>query len=381
MEEGGDYEFVYSETSRERVDVVLAAWAASIPGVKSLRCKLFAVPTLTARPSSELSSSRAWIKSGISKGLVTVNGAAVKKGGQKVKKGDAVRLSRAIGTNVGAVTRAQTTPFELCANPEVKLDVLYEDDWLAIINKPKAMVMHPSPESGRNFHDSLVNGLLARYGLEGLSSCEDGTRPGIVHRLDVDTSGVVVIAKTDEAYKKLHAQFRDRKASMERTYVAIVAGGFGKAGALAGTVDAPIGRHPKHGTKRCVFDRKQVDQKKHIKEAITHWKVTKEYCGHKVALVSCNLETGRTHQIRVHMKHIQHGLLCDPLYGPGNMACAVYEPALQRILEKHGVIGQFLHAQTLAFDHPCPGKGKMRFEAPLPPYFDEALQYLGEIDE
>lgn len=354
------FEFIYGELKRERVDVVLTLWMEK---------------------ETQTNSSRAWVKGGIGKGFVSINGLIARKGGQKVKKGDVVRVKRAVGTNVGAVTRAQTTAFELVPNPEVKLDIIYEDDWLAVINKPKAMVMHPSPESGRNFDDSLVNGLIARYGLAGLSSCKDGTRPGIVHRLDVETSGVLVVAKNDEAFAKLHAQFRDRKASMERTYVAIVAGGFGKHGALSGTVHAPIGRHPKHGTRRCVFDKKMVDQKKHVKDAITHWKVQQEFCNHSVALLACNLETGRTHQIRVHMKHIQHGLLCDPLYGPGNMACAAYEPALQAILEKHGATGQFLHAQTLAFEHPCPGKGMVRFEAPLPIYFEEAIAFLKQQSE
>ncbi len=204
--------------------------------------------------------------------------------------------------------------------------------------------MHGSPESGRGFEDSLVNGLLARFGASGLSSSSDGVRPGIVHRLDVDTSGVLVIARTDAAYQHLHAQFRDRKKSMERTYVALVAGGFGKYGALAGTVDAAIGRHPKHGTKRCVYESKSGGN--NVKEAITHWAVQREFRKGAVALVSCNLETGRTHQIRVHMKHIAHALLCDPLYGPGNLPCAQYEPRLAQLLTSHSVTGQFLHAQA-----------------------------------
>lgn len=157
---------------------------------------------------------------------------------------------------------------------DMKLDIIYEDDDVVVLNKPKGVVMHPSRESGRNFTDSLCSGLIARYGTAGLSGSEDGTRPGVVHRLDAETSGVVVVARTDAALAHLQSQFATEKKDMERVYVALVAGGFGRQGGKArGTVDAPIGRHPKHGTKRCVREAGDALQSKmqHVKQAVTHW--------------------------------------------------------------------------------------------------------------
>ena len=254
---------------------------------------------------------------------------------------------------------------------------------MCVLNKPKGLVVHGSPETGCNFADALVNGLVARYGVAGLATCrDDGLRPGIVHRLDGDTSGVMVVARTNQAYDCLHAQFRDQKKVMERKYVALVMGGFGRrdhggSSLPGGTIDMPIGRHPKHGTKRCVFSSGQAAGKRNVKHAVTHWSVEQEWQQRSVALVSCQLETGRTHQIRVHMKEIHHPLLCDPLYGPGpNTACAKAQREVGGILLKHRVAGQLLHAQTLAFEHPT--RGGVSFAAPLPQYFQESIALMSD---
>jgi 23S rRNA pseudouridine1911/1915/1917 synthase len=269
MEETASSSFKFDGASKERLDKVVA--------------ELF--PEL----------SRSWVKANISKGLVKVNGVVATKAGQNVKRGDTVTVEQGVKRNVAAEVRAQKF-FVLEPNTNVELRILYEDDDVVVLDKQKGQVVHPSPESGHNFIDSLCNGLVARYGLEGLAPSEDGSRPGVVHRLDAETSGVMVVARNEAALKFLQAQFASDKKSMERVYVALVAGGFGKN--LSGTVDAPIGRHPKHGTKRCVRAETDASQskKQHVKSAVTHWSVREEYV--HVAMVECRLETGRTHQIR-----------------------------------------------------------------------------------
>ena len=352
--EGNEYSLIYGEEKKQRLDVVMAKMMEEY----------------------DIGSSRSWLKTAITKGMVTVNGVVANKGGQKVKKNDVIKVSKEVGENSAAKSR-ETEFFDLKPNHDIELDIVYEDEEVVVLNKPKNIVMHPSTENGKNLEDSLVNALLAKYGKEGLSSSEDGTRPGIVHRLDVETSGLVVITRTDEAYQHVHAQFRDRKKEMKRSYVALVAGSFGKQPRF-GTVDGPIGRHPKHGTKRCVFEKGNAKGQKNVKEAITHWKVLKEW--DDVALVQCDLETGRTHQIRVHMKHIHHPLLCDSLYGPGNMPCAKVEKKLFSILKKHEVSGQFLHAKTLSFEHPKK-KEMLMFESDYPEYWNEAFEILDRSSE
>ena len=340
------HSFVYDASSSERLDKALAAL----------------MPQL----------SRSWVKSNIGRGAVHVNGKVATKAGQKVKRGDTVTVDKAVDDNPGEAIRNQKT-FELRGNPEVVLDVLYEDADLVVINKPKGVVMHPSKESGRNFDDSLCAGLIARYGLDGLSPSEDGLRPGIVHRLDVETSGAVVVARTQAALEGLQQQFATQKKDMERSYLALVVGGFGRTEERQGRIEAAIGRHPKHGTKRCV---REESAARHVKSAATNWAIEELLADGAVALVRCRLETGRTHQIRVHMKHVRHPLLCDPLYGPGNMpSVAALQPPLLKLLERHQVQGQFLHAHTLGFRHPRTDE-VMSFEAPLPPYWTEALEFL-----
>lgn len=174
MEESESSTFKFDGASKERLDKVVA--------------ELF--PNL----------SRSWLKSNIGKGLVKVNGVVATKAGQNVKRGDLVTVEVAVQRNVMAEVRSQTF-FELKPNPAVALNVLYEDDDVVVLNKPKGLVVHPSKESGSNFEDSLCNGLIARYGVAGLAPCPDGSRPGIVHRLDSDTSGVMVVARNEMALK------------------------------------------------------------------------------------------------------------------------------------------------------------------------------------
>ena len=343
--EGGLLTFVFDGASSERLDKALAGLLAK--------------------------ASRSYIKTCITRGAVSINGKTATKAGQKVKRGDTVEVEASVEVNPGDAIRKQEM-FELQGNADVTLDILYEDDEVVVLCKPKGLVMHPSRENGRNFDDSLCSGLIARYGLDGLSPSDDGLRPGIVHRLDVETSGVVVCARTGDALAHLQRQFAEGKAAMERSYEALCAGSFGRTELREGILQTGIGRHPKHGTRRCVRD---VGDGVHVKSAETHWKVEADLADGRVARVQCRLATGRTHQIRVHMKHVHHPLLCDPLYGPGNMPCASLEGPLNAILARHGVAGQFLHARTLSFVHPRTLE-RMSFEAPLPPYWLEAIAFL-----
>ena len=226
------------------------------------------------------------------------------------------------------------------------LDIAYEDEDLLVINKPKGLVVHPA--AGHQ-DDTLVNGLLYALG-DDLSGINGELRPGIVHRIDKDTSGLLAVAKNDFAHAFLASQLKDH--SMARTYEAIVCGSFRED---SGTVDAPIGRHPSDRKKMCVIQRNS-------KEAVTHWEVVKRYRGY--THVRCRLETGRTHQIRVHMAHIGHPLLGDTVYGHK-------KPEL-------GQDSQCLHAFSLCFRHPRDGRPVMVF-APLPKYFEEVLEKLRKM--
>ena len=227
---------------------------------------------------------------------------------------------------------------------DIPLDVVYEDDDLIVVNKPRGMVVHPAPghEDG-----TLVNALLAHCG-ESLSGVGGERRPGIVHRIDKDTSGLLVAAKNDFAHLALSAQLADH--TMARTYEAVVCGNLRED---SGTVDAPIGRHP--------TDRKRMAvTQKNARRAVTHWSVIARYNGY--THIRCELETGRTHQIRVHMAHIGHPLLGDLVYG-------------HKRPEK-GLSGQCLHARALRFIHPRTG-ALVTFTCPLPDYFQDVLARLG----
>ncbi|HIX52014.1 MAG TPA: RluA family pseudouridine synthase [Candidatus Lachnoclostridium stercoripullorum] len=227
---------------------------------------------------------------------------------------------------------------------EMDLDILYEDRDIILINKPKGMVVHPA---AGHYSGTLVNGLMAHC-REDLSGINGVLRPGIVHRIDMDTTGVLIACKNDFAHTSIAQQLKVH--SITRKYYAIVHGVIREE---EGTVNAPIGRHP--------TDRKKMSiNTKNGREAVTHYRVLQRF--EKFTYVECQLETGRTHQIRVHMASIHHPLLGDTVYGPAK--CPV-----------SGLQGQTLHAGVLGFLHPRTGE-YMEFSAPLPEYFQELLKKL-----
>lgn len=275
--------------------------------------------------------SRSYIQKILKNGGVLVNGKAVKSS-YRVAENDVVE-----------VTVPEPEEPEVAAEP-MELDIIYEDQDLILINKPKGMVVHPAAGHTRG---TLVNGLLAhcRGDLSGINGV---LRPGIVHRIDMDTTGVLVACKNDSAHQSIADQLKVH--SITRKYYAIVHGVIKEE---EGTVDAPIGRHP--------TDRKKMSiNYKNGREAVTHYRVLQRF--EKYTYVECQLETGRTHQIRVHMASIHHPLLGDTVYGPAK--CPI--PGLQ---------GQTLHAGVLGFVHPRTGE-YMEFSAPLPEYFQKLLKIL-----
>jgi 23S rRNA pseudouridine1911/1915/1917 synthase len=255
----------------------------------------------------------------------------------------------------------------------IALDILHEDASLIVINKPAGLTVHPG--AGKP-DGTLVNALIAHCG-DSLSGIGGVKRPGIVHRLDKDTSGVMVVAKNDKAHRNLSAQFADhgRSGALERAYLALV---WGAPGRPAGMIDAPLGRSSSDRTKRAVVPAGQSD----AREAITHYVVERRFGDQArpaASRVACRLETGRTHQIRVHMAHAGHPLIGDPLYGRGFLtrAAALPEPAREAIR----LLGrQALHAAFLAFEHPETGD-IMQFETEPPADFqavEAALEALGQ---
>ena len=236
-------------------------------------------------------------------------------------------------------------PEPLDAQPQdIPLDIVYEDEDVVVVNKPVGMVVHPA--AGHS-DGTLVNALLYHCG-KSLSGINGVLRPGIVHRIDRDTSGLLIVAKNDAAHLALARQLEDH--SLRRTYEAIVVGGFRED---SGTVDAPIARHPK--------ERKRMAVVPGGKRAVTHWRVVERFPGH--TWVECELETGRTHQIRVHMAHLGRPLLGDTVYG-------AKKPV-------PGLAGQCLHAARLRFVHPSTGE-EMELSAPLPEWFTSAAARLRE---
>lgn len=249
----------------------------------------------------------------------------------------------------GAVWVRLPDPVPDRAEPEdIPLSVVYEDDWLLVVNKPKGMVVHPG---AGNRGGTLVNALLSHC-----SGCLSGIggvmRPGIVHRIDKDTSGLLLVAKTDAAHQCLSEQLA--RHSISRIYHAIVVGRLREP---EGVVDAAVGRHPAHRKRMAAGVAGG-------RRAVTHYRVLEELRGH--TYIECRLETGRTHQIRVHMAHIGHPLLGDGVYGAAKPKIPLPE-------------GQCLHAKTLGFSHPSDGRGMM-FDSPLPDYFVRALAALREPD-
>lgn len=273
--------------------------------------------------------SRSYIQKLINEGYIKVNN-RTEKPNYKLKLGDKIKIEF-------------PQPKELSVKPEnIKLDVLYEDDEVIVINKPKGMVVHPAPG---NYTSTMVNALLAHC--ENLSGINGMIRPGIVHRLDKDTSGVIMAAKTDKAHKDLARQIKER--TVKRRYVALVHGIIKED---KGCIDAPIGRHPVNRKKMAVTH-------KNSKRAVTHFKVVERFDDY--TLIEASLETGRTHQIRVHMAYIGHPLVGDTVYG------------LKR--NNLGFKGQALHAKSLGFKHPKTGQ-YLEFTAPIPVDFKNVIEKL-----
>ena len=284
--------------------------------------------------------SRARFQRLIAEGHVRVNGETIMEARHRVKPG-------------AHVVAAIPPPGDMAPKPEsIALDVVYEDHALIVINKPAGLVVHPA---AGHHAGTLVNALLAHCG-DSLSGIGGVRRPGIVHRLDKDTSGLLVVAKTDEAHQGLSTLFagHGRDGRLERAYQAVV---WGKPPRRQGTIDAPLGRSP--------FNRQKMAVTPKGRPAVTHYKLLKVFPeAGEPCLLECRLETGRTHQIRVHMAHIGHPLLGDGTYGKGFSASQKrLSPASRQALENLG--RQALHAGLLGFEHPLSGKF-LRFTAPLP---------------
>ncbi|MDB5561297.1 MAG: pseudouridine synthase [Hyphomicrobiales bacterium] len=286
--------------------------------------------------------SRSRVKDLILSGAVSINGETVKEPRYHVKTDDLIVL-------------VAPEPEEAEPLPEnIPLDILFEDKHLIVINKPVGMVVHPAPGS---WSGTLVNALLYHCG-DSLVGIGGVKRPGIVHRLDKDTSGVMVAAKTEQVHQHLSAQFADhgRTGPLHRAYTAFV---WGTMESARGTVEAPLGRDQHNRLKQAV--------RRDGREAITHYATEARFGseGWEVTRLQCQLETGRTHQIRVHLTHIGHPLVGDPVYAPG------YATKVNRLPEvpKAAVLAlgrQALHAAELGFEHPKSHK-ELFFEAPLPP--------------
>ena len=284
---------------------------------------------------SELGLSRSAAQKLMEEGCVRLNGRPGKKN-DRLNPGDQVEVTVPQPREVDVVPR------------EMPLDIVYEDEDVVVINKPKGLVVHPAVG---HQDDTLVNGLLYAMG-DTLSGINGELRPGIVHRIDKDTSGLLAVAKNDLAHAVLASQLKDH--TMARTYEAIVCGNLKED---SGTVDAPIGRHPTDRKKMCVTQRNS-------KSAVTHWEVVRRYRGY--THIRCRLETGRTHQIRVHMAYIGHPILGDTVYGHKKAEL--------------GQDSQCLHAGALCFRHPRTGRPVMVF-APLPDYFKQVLEKLEKLGE
>ncbi len=273
--------------------------------------------------------TRSRVQTLFEQGAVLLNSAPCEKGKIRAQEGD--RVSVMIPDEDAFTVEPEDIPLDIC----------FEDDDMIVVNKPRGMVVHPAVG---NYHGTLVNALLYHTGGR-LSSLNGDMRPGIVHRIDKDTSGLLMAAKTDFAHQVLARQLFDH--TITRKYIALV---WDNVKEDEGTIDLPIGRDPKVRVRRAVHG---IDEKR----AVTHFRVLERFG--IATLVECRLETGRTHQIRVHMAWMKHPLVGDPLYGR----------------KKEQGDGQYLHARVLGFVHPRTDQ-YMEFEAPLPAYFEEALDRL-----
>ena len=289
------------------------------------------IDVFLAREASGL--TRSAVQKLLEQGLVTLRGVPLKKNAK---------------TEAGAVycvTVPEVREVEI-APQEIPLDIVFEDADVLVINKPKDMVVHPA---AGHVDGTLVNALLHHCG-DSLSGINGEKRPGIVHRIDKDTTGLLIVAKNDFAHQALAAQLKDH--TLRRTYECLVHGGFKED---SGTVDAPIGRHPTDRKKMAVTQ-------KNSREAVTHWEVIARYG--QYTHLRCRLETGRTHQIRVHMAHLHHPIVGDPVYGSGRAEL--------------GLTTQCLHAQALTFLHPRTGE-EVTVTCPLPDEFQSTLLKLQRI--
>lgn len=276
-------------------------------------------------------ASRSHLQKLIDQGEVTVNGVVNDSKKYKVKAGDLIKV-------------AVPMPIQLDVTPEdIPIDIVYEDEDVLVVNKPKGMVVHPA---AGNYNGTLVNAIL--YHCKSLSSINGVIRPGIVHRIDKDTSGLLMVAKNDTAHRSLAEQLA--KHTITRAYRAVA---YHNIKEDTGTVDAPIGRDPKNRLRMAV-------NRINGKEAVTHYKVLERFGS--FTYLEARLETGRTHQIRVHMASIHHPLLGDAVYGPK-----------KKVL---GVDSQMLHAKLLGFQHPRTGE-YLEFDSQLPDEFTSVLKKLG----
>ena len=284
--------------------------------------------------------SRNFLANLVSEGLVRVDGVPARKASQKVEAGQRV-----------AIEVPPATPSTM-EGQDLPLTVLYEDGDVVVIDKPAGLVVHPA---AGHADETLVNALL--FHVKDLSGVGGELRPGIVHRLDKDTSGVMIVAKNDEAHRKLTASWSSDRVRKE--YVALV---YGTPSAERGTVDAPIGRDPR--------DRKRMAVVPEGRRAVTDYEVSERL--RHLSLVRCRLRTGRTHQIRVHMKHLGHPIVGDPLYS-GPQWRGIPDKRLQKLLSS--VERQMLHAARIAFEHPRSG-AMLAFDAPLPADFADVVDAL-----
>ncbi|MBR2404238.1 MAG: RluA family pseudouridine synthase [Clostridia bacterium] len=273
--------------------------------------------------------TRAMVQKLIENGSITVNGNPTKNN-YKLKAGDRIEI-------VNEEPKDANIEAE-----DIALDIVYEDESLLVVNKPQGMVVHPAPG---NYSGTLVNALM-HHCKGNLSGINGVLRPGIVHRIDKDTSGLLLVAKTNEAHLSLSEQIQ--KKTVKREYICVCEG---KVKPKRGIVDAPIGRDPSNRLKMAVTPINS-------KHAVTHFEVIEHF--ENASLVKCVLETGRTHQIRVHMQYIGHPVMGDPMYAKSNPM---------------NLQGQALHARVIGFDHPASGK-YMEFAAEPPEYFDSLLEKL-----
>lgn len=283
--------------------------------------------------SKDLELSRSMIKKLLEDGKITVNG-EITKASYKVQLNDKIEID---------IEKPKEVKLEA---QEIPLDVIYEDNDILVVNKQKGLVVHPG---NGNLDGTLANAVMAHC-KDSLSGIGGELRPGIVHRLDKDTSGLLIIAKNDKAHIKMSEQIKDRK--VKKTYIALVRGIISENEA---TINMPIGRSTK--------DRKKMAVTKNGKEAITHFKVLNRFTTNKASytLLEVKIDTGRTHQIRVHMAEIGHPVIGDTVYSNGK--------------NEFGVVGQCLHAKKLEFIHPITEK-EMNLEAPLPEYFEKIIEEL-----